>query len=350
MTARRIVFFVALLVCMPLWAEPLGLPSLQVPAENPQSPEKIVLGQLLFHDKRLSGDDTISCASCHKPERAFTDGLAVAKGIDGQSGTRNTPTLLNAAYFSLFFHDGRADSLEQQVLGPLLNALEHGLKDAQSVVDIVRRDKNYQTRFQKVFSVKPGQIRIEHITKAIASYERSLLNGNSAFDRYLFGTDRQAISASAARGLRIFRRKGNCANCHEISWNNALFMDNRFYNIGVGSKMIAPVLDDLIRAVRAGKTVDALSLSERQKSQLGRFNVTGQINDIGKFKTPSLRNIALTGPYMHDGSMATLEEVIEYYDRGGEKNPYLDAAIFPLHLTGQEKQDLVNFLKTLTGS
>ena len=153
------------------------------------------------------------------------------------------------------------------------------------------------------------------------------------------------LSESAARGSRIFRRKGNCANCHEISLNNALFTDNRFYNIGVGFKRLAPVLE---ASDEQGKNPDDLALTDVQHSELGRFNVTKTLADLGKFKTPTLRNIALTAPYMHDGSMKTLEEVIEHYDKGGDKNRFIDAKIFPLHLTQQEKADLVAFMKALT--
>jgi cytochrome c peroxidase len=171
-----------------------------------------------------------------------------------------------------------------------------------------------------------------------------LISGNSPFDRYYFGMDQSAISMSAARGSRIFRRKGNCANCHEISLNNALLTDNRFYNIGVGFKRLAPVLEALI----AGKNPDDLALTDGQRSELGRFNVTKALVDLGKFKTPTLRNIALTAPYMHDGSIKTLEEVIEHYDKGGDKNLFIDAKIFPLHLTQQEKADLLEFMQALT--
>ena len=171
-----------------------------------------------------------------------------------------------------------------------------------------------------------------------------MISVNSPFDRYFFGIDQSVLSESAAGGSRIFRRKGNCANCHEISLNNALFSDNRFYNIGVSFKRLAPVLEALV----AGKNLDDLALTDVQRSELGRFNVTKTLADLGKFKTPTLRNIALTAPYMHDGSMKTLEEVIEHYDKGGDKNRFIDARIFPLHLTQQEKADLVAFMKALT--
>lgn len=347
-------FCAALLLSQVLFAAPpLGLPPVPIPRDNLQSPAKNALGRLLFNDRRFSADGTISCASCHRPELAFADGLPVAQGIRGIDGTRNSPTIINAAYYTRLFLDGRRDSLETQALDPLVNSIEHGLSDHQFVVDVVRKDPDYPARFQAVFDVAADQIAIDHIVKAIASYERTLISGDSSFDRYFFGGDRTALSASAARGLNLFRRKGNCANCHEISWNNALFTDNRFYNIGIGYERLDPPIDayfqGLQQSAKVGTKPGATSLTDVQRSELGRFNVTGVISDTGRFRTPTLRNIDKTGPYMHDGSLKTLEEVVEYYDKGGEKNPYLDPAIFPLKLTEQEKSDLIAFLKSLTG-
>lgn len=328
----------------------LGLPPLTIPADNPQTPKKVALGHRLFNDQRLSSNQSVSCASCHRPDRAFTDGLPVARGVNDQRGTRNTPTVINAAFFNSFFWDGRADNLETQALGPLLNPIEHGLDNHQQIITVVRRDRDYRKRFNRVFGIDGNAIEISHITQALAAYERSLVAGDSAFDRYYFGRDRSRLSESAARGLQLFRRKGNCANCHEISWNNALFTDNRYYNIGIGFQRLDPVLKRLTKQVQNGAALDTLKLTAWQRSELGRFNVTHAAADIGKFKTPSLRNIALTAPYMHDGSKATLAEVIEYYNQGGRHNPWLDAAMYPLHLTDQEKADLEAFLLSLTSS
>ena len=327
----------------------LGLPPLEIPADNPQAPEKIALGKALFHDVRLSGDGTISCASCHQPDRAFSDGLKVAQGIGRQHGLRNTPTVLNAAYYQSLFLDGRAADLEEQALGPLLNPIEHGLKSKQQILSIVNQDDDYRQRLTQIFAIDEKQISVQHIAKAIASFERTLIAGNSAFDRYYFGRDRSELSDSAARGLLIFRRKGNCANCHEISMSHALFSDNRFYNIGIGSKTLKAIIDDFVAAVRQGQDPEQFHLTDKQRAEFGRFNATRIIADIGKFKTPSLRNIALTAPYMHDGSLKTLEEVVEYYDKGGNKNRFQDPAIFPLNLTKQEKADLVAFMRSLNG-
>lgn len=343
----KLLLALAFSVCV--LADPyLGLPPLIIPADNPLSVEKIELGRLLFNDKRFSADGSVSCASCHHADKAFTDGLPVAKGLNGQLGTRNAPTVMNAAFFETLFVDGRASSLEDQALGPFVNPTEHGLESHQAIVDVVQKDSTYSQQFKKVFAVQANDIVIDHVVKAIASYERTLVSGDSPFDRYLFGWDHTALSESAERGLGIFKRKGNCLTCHEISWNNALFTDNRFYNVGVGFKQLAPVLDDLIAYVNQGNNVDDFPLTAIQRSELGRFNATKDLADIGKFKTPTLRNIALTAPYMHDGSMKTLAEVIEHYDKGGDKNRFIDTKIFPLHLTQQEKADLLEFMQALT--
>ncbi len=345
----KYIFTIALVISNVAFADNyLGLPALIIPADNPQTIEKTALGQLLFNEQRFSGDGTISCASCHQKDKAFTDGLKVAQGINQQKGTRNTPTIVNAAFFDRFFLDGRTQSLELQALGPFINTIEHGLENHKKIVDIIRTDTDYKKSFQRIFKLSPDEITIEHVAKAIAGYERTLIAGNSAFDQYYFGRDRTKLSASAARGLLVFRRKGNCANCHEISLNNALFTDNRFYNIGIGIDHIQPILDDLLTLLKQGKDPDQLPLTTQQRSELGRFNVTKQVNDIGKFKTPTLRNIALTAPYMHNGSLQSLAEVIEYYDRGGNQSSYTDPATFPLHLTQQEKTDLLAFLNVLT--
>jgi len=330
-------------------ADPLlGLPELTIPNDNPQSPEKTALGRVLFNDKRFSANGSVSCANCHQSDKAFTDGQPVALGINGQAGQRNAPTVINAAFFETLFLDGRANSLETQALGPMTNPIEHGLADHEVIVAIVQNDPSYVAQFQRVFVVQGKDISINHVVKAIAGYERTLIAGNSAFDRYLFGRDHTAMSDSAVRGLDIFKRKGNCVTCHEISWNNALFTDNRFYNIGVGFKHITPTLSDLVSAINSGKNLNDFPLTSIQRAELARLNVTKNLVDIGKYKTPTLRNIALTAPYMHDGSMKTLEEVIEHYDQGGDKNSFIDTKIFPLHLTQQEKADLLAFMQALT--
>ena len=351
MMKRSLILLVGLVFSTSTFADQnLGLPPLTIPNDNPQSIEKISLGKILFNDNRFSKDGTVSCASCHVVAKSYTDGLAVAKGINGQRGTRNSPTLVNAAFFNTLFLDGRVNSLEEQALGPLVNPIEHGLESHQLIVDVILNDTNYIQQFKKVFDIKKDEITIQHVSKAIASFERTLISGDSLFDRHLFGRDHSALSSSAERGLDVFKRNGNCVTCHEISWNNALFSDNRFYNIGVGFKNLTSILDQFIDDINLGKTPEEIPITAGQRSELGRFNVTKDVKDIGKFKTPTLRNIALTAPYMHDGSFKTLEEVIEYYDKGGDKNHFIDSKIFPLHLTQQEKTDLLEFMKSLTSS
>ncbi len=325
----------------------LGLPSLVIPLDNLQTADKIALGKKIFNDPQFSQTGNISCANCHLKELAFTDGKKTATGISGLIGTRNSPTIVNAAFFEKLFIDGRANSLEDQALQPMLNEIEHGLKNTQEILAIVLKNQHYKQQIQKIFNVAEQDIDSTHIAKAIASFERSLISGNSKFDQYYFAQDRSQLSKSAARGLLVFKRKGNCANCHEISWDNALFTDNRFYNIGVGSKILQAIENKLVAALKKSENYP---LNTQETSELGRFNVTRIIKDIGKFKTPTLRNIALTAPYMHDGSLETLEDVIEYYDKGGDKNLFLDPAIFPLHLTDEEKMDLVEFMKSLTSA
>jgi cytochrome c peroxidase len=351
MMKRSLILLIGLVFITNTFADQkLGLPPLTIPNDNSQSIEKISLGKLLFNDIRFSKDGSVSCASCHVVAKTYTDGLGVAKGINGQQGTRNSPTLVNAAFFNTLFLDGRANSLEEQALGPLVNPIEHGLESHQLIVDVILNDTNYIQQFKKVFDIKKDEITIQHVSKAIASFERTIISGDSPFDRYLFGRDHSALSSSAERGLDVFKRNGNCVTCHEISWNNALFSDNRFYNIGVGFKNLTQILDDFIADIRLGKKPEEFPLTSQQRSELGRFNVTKDVNDIGKFKTPTLRNIALTAPYMHDGSFKTLEEVIEHYDKGGDKNHFIDSKIFPLNLTKQEKADLLEFMKSLTSS
>lgn len=346
---KLLLLIITVLYSVNIRANPmLGLPELAVPAGNPQTGEKIALGKLFFRDARFSADGTISCASCHQETLAFTDGLPTAVGFRHQAGRRNTPTLLNAAFYNTLFLDGRADNLESQALGPLLNPAEHGLKNFDNLLAIVRNDKEYSEPVGKAFGTAADKVTMEHIVKAIAAYERTLIAGDSAFDRYLFAGDKSALTASAERGLSIFQGKGNCVTCHEISWNNALFTDNRFYNIGVGFKRLAPLLDAIRQLAKDGKNPDELPLNAAQRSELGRLNVTKQLADLGRFRTPTLRNIALTAPYMHDGSMKTLAEVIEHYDKGENPAGYTDPKIFPLHLTRQEKQDLVAFMNSLT--
>ena len=284
---------------------PLGLDAyLPVPEDNPLTKEKAALGRELFFETRLSRDGSLSCATCHDPKRAFTDGRPVAIGVFGRKGTRRAPTLINRAYGKAFFWDGRNATLEEQVVQPILNPAEMDLPLDEAVA---RLQPHY-----------PG-LTTRTLSHALASYVRTILSGDSPFDRYVAG-DREALSEDARLGLRIFRGKGNCTSCH-LGPN---LTDERFHNTGVG-------------------------YSDERFADLGRALVSKLPEDEGAFKTPTLREIARTAPYMHDGTLATLDDVVEEYDRGGKRNPRLDPEIRPLHLTPEEKRALVVFLRALSG-
>jgi cytochrome c peroxidase len=349
-----VLFLIVVVWVAPFWADeiPLGLPQVPIPADNPQTPAKIALGKRLFEDKRFSADGTVSCANCHDPAKAFADGLPIAEGIKKLKGTRNAPTVIDAAYYEAQFWDGRRPSLEEQAKDPFLNPVEQGLTSHEPILETIRKDPSYPTAFRNVFGIEAKDITIDHVVKAIASFERTVISGDSPLDRYLYGGDKTAISESAIRGLEIYRVKGRCQDCHTIGQTNAIFTDNKFHNVGVGFKRIQPRMMQIANAFRKakqeGKDIDKSILGDQEVSELGRFVVTLQPSDIGRFKTPTLRNVAVTAPYMHDGSLKTLEEVVDLYDKGGENNPLLDSGIRPLNLTDQEKADLVAFLKSLT--
>jgi len=295
----------------------------------------------------LSSDGSISCASCHQPKQAFTDGRALAQGVGKKIGTRNTPTVLNAAFNTSQFWDGRRATLETQALDPIVNPREHGLKDHTALLNFLRRDASYAAGFRKAFNITPKEMRTEHVSQAIASYERTLIVGDTPFDRYAFKGDKSSLSPSAERGLSLFKGAAQCASCHTIDKNDALLTDNQFHSLSVGLMRIQPRLPMLTtRLVQASKhegNLDQAVLSDEDIAELGRFALTLKPTDIGKFRTPSLRNVALTAPYMHDGSIATLEEAVEQeiYYRSAETGR-------PLILTPAEKVDLVEFLKALT--
>ena len=304
---------------------PLGLPPVPVPSDNPLTAEAISLGRLLYYDPALSVDGTVACATCHNPALGFTDNKVLSNGVQGKTGTRNAPTVVNSAYYTSQFWDGRAATLEAQAAGPMANPVEmaHTLP---GVVEHLQKDATYRDEFKKAWGT--DQISIEMVTKSIASFERTVVSGNSPFDRYYYGGDKKALSLSAQRGLKLFvnPKKGNCQVCHTIGAKFALFTDNKFHNLGVG-------------ADTRGEFVDK-----------GRYAETKTDADIGAFKTPSLRNCTETAPYMHDGSMPDLKAVIDHYIGGGNSNPHLDKEMHSLDfLTRQERADLLAFLKSLTG-
>jgi cytochrome c peroxidase len=298
---------------------PFGLEETKVviPEDNPLTKEKVELGRLLFFDKRLSQDNTIACANCHLAKFAFTDGKPVSTGIRGQKGGRSAPASINRVFSSAQFWDGRAATLEAQSVGPFTNPIEHGFANYDVMMAKMMKIPGYRKLFMQVFG--EDKITIDNVGKAIASFQRTVLSGNSPADRFDQGQEEGAISAAAQHGLILFREKARCTKCHS-GFN---FTDEKFHNLGLG-------WDD-------------------NKVDLGRYMVTKNAEDIGAFKTPTLREIARSAPYTHDGRFKTLEEVVNFYNQGGVKNPHQDPLIIPLDLTDEEKGDLVAFLHTLNG-
>ncbi len=303
---------------------PLGLPPLPVPANNPPTADTVALGRRLYYDPVLSSDNTISCASCHGPQMGFTDTHPVSLGVGAKKGSRHSPTVINSAYNYLQFWDGRAPSLEEQAKGPIANPVEM----ASTHADVVKRlqaDPKYVAQFKQAWGT--DQITIDLVAKSIASFERTVLSGNSPFDRFYYGHDKKALSASAQRGLKLFMnpKKGNCAVCHTIGKDYALFTDNKFHNLGIGADTKGDMTD------------------------VGRFEQTKNEADWGAFKTPTLRNIAQRAPFMHDGTFPTLKDALGHYIGGGNFNPHLDKEIHALDfLTFDERDDLLAFMEALT--
>jgi cytochrome c peroxidase len=342
---------------------PLGLPPIPVPADNPQTPEKIALGDKLFNDKRFSATREVSCETCHKVKKAFTDSPlrtseGIKKGGKALTGTRNAPTVVNAAYFDVQFWDGRSPSLEDQSQHPFINPVEMALKDHQPILKIVRKDPEYVKAFQQVFGKKGAQVTMREVQQAIAAFERTQVAGDSPFDRHFYGGDAKALTDAQKRGFDLYVNEGRCVSCHVIEQTQALFTDNRFHNIGVGINDIQKDVPDLAGAFLQAKAtlaeVDVKVLGDKRTSELGRFAISRDLEGLGAFKTPTLRNVAVTPPYMHDGSLATLKDVVVHYNNGGVTkegdpvNDFLSGGIRPLNLTEQEIDDLVSFMEALT--
>ncbi|MGO9466235.1 MAG: cytochrome-c peroxidase [Isosphaeraceae bacterium] len=324
-------------VTVPAGLQPLT-PKIYVPAANPLTKGKYELGRQLYFDARISLDGTVSCATCHNPVKGWTDGMPVSIGIAGQTGGRSAPSVLNTTYGKTMFWDGRAPSLEGQAQGPIQNPVEMGKQTYPQIVERLRKIAGYREQFQKVFGT---DVTLDGMAKAIATFERvAALSGNSRYDKYNAG-DNKALSDSEKRGQVLFgltlnsdddfkpgvvRQKAKCSLCH-VGFN---FTDEQFHNLGIG-------WDE-----KTGKFAD-----------LGRWKIDpigAKLDaDLGAFKTPTLRDIEKTAPYMHDGSLATLEQVIEHYDKGGNPNPSLDTDMKKLELTSQEKGDVLAFMKALTG-
>jgi cytochrome c peroxidase len=313
---------------------PLGLPPVPIPADNPPTKETVALGRKLFFDPLLSRDGSLSCASCHDPKRGFADPNRVSSGVNKLVGNRQAPTVLNAAYNDFQFWDGRAQTLEEQAGGPVENPVEF----AHSLAGVERKlmaSPKYADLFAKAWG--PGRITWEMAAKSIASYERTLVSGNSPFDRYYYGGDKTAMNESAIRGLKFYLnpslKSANCVSCHRIDEKFSTFTEARFHNTGVAWDPNTLTITDF-----------------------GRSAITGNAKQTGAFHTKTLRNIALTAPYMHDGSMKTLEEVVDFYFNGGRPNPALSNDMpapglpdIPKDQQDQAKKDIVEFLKALTG-
>jgi cytochrome c peroxidase len=328
--------------------DPVAWASIYVPAGNELTADRIALGRKLYFDTRLSKDGTLACATCHDVSRGFTDHRSVSEGIGDHLGKRSAPTTMNAALLQSQFWDGRAPSLEEQAKLPILNPIEMGHPDAASAMAAVNTDPAYAGLFQKAYGRAPNY---DDLGRAIASFERTLIFLDAPFDRFA-GGDGSAISAAAQRGLDLFNGKARCVSCHMINSSNPLGTDNLFHNIGVSARkqnfeaLAAKALGVLKENSDTG-ALDKLAI-ETDMSELGRFLVTKKRADVGAFKTEQLRNVGLTAPYMHDGSLKTLWDVMDHYNKGGETNAYLDGGIEPLNLSEREINDVVAFLFTLT--
>jgi cytochrome c peroxidase len=331
----------------------LGLPPLEVSQNDSSVAARVGLGRRLFMDRRLSRNGTMSCGMCHIPEQGFTTNeMATTIGIEGRSLRRNAPTVLNVGFQHTLFHDGRETSLERQIWGPLLAADEMGNASRAAVVARVSALPDYPAAFARVFP--SAGINEDTIAAALASYERMLVAANSRFDRWFFAGESSALSAVERDGFQLFRGKAGCSSCHIVGERDALFTDHRFHNTGVGW-VHANAASQAVSVPLGGGATTEVSRAEMAAlfggnlHDEGRFEVTRLQQDRWAYKTPSLRNVALTAPYMHDGSLATLREVIEFYARGGIDNPGKDRLLQPLHLSLEEKQALEAFLRALTG-
>jgi len=323
---------------------PADLYARSIPADNQQTPAKIALGQALFVEQRLSADNLQHCEGCHNYALGFTDQKRTSVGIDNQTGRRNAPTILNAMFNTSFFWDGRAATLEEQAKSPILNPIEMGMKSPDEVVAKIQAMPQYREAFERVFG---REVNFDDIARALASYERTQFSFDSPFDHYVAG-ENDAIDESAKRGWKIFNGSGRCISCHAWSRERPLFNDGRFHNVGVSA---GAALTHNATAIRAGRedstNLDRLA-TDSGMSDLGRYLVTRKPANIGAFRTPDLRNLLVTQPYFHDGSAATLWDVVANFNRGGTRNPYLDAAMVPLDLSKADEDDLVAFLATLT--
>lgn len=334
---------------LPLGVSP-ELYGIAVPPDRVPAPDAAALGARLFRDKRLSADNTVSCDTCHDVDKGFTDhrpDSATSGGVGGAHGTRNAPTVLNALFQASQFWDGRAATLEDQAKLPILNPVEMGQKTPEDVVAKLRTLPEYAQDFQRIYG---HPTTYDDLASAIAAFERTQYSGNSPFDRFMAG-NASSIDDNAKRGWALFNGKARCSDCHAFNSVSPLFSDQKFHNIGIAAhkQNFTDLARKAIGIVQSADTkqIDELAL-QTDYSELGRFLVTKKDDDIGAFKTETLRNIGVTGPYMHDGSLTTLWDVIDHYNKGGVPNPYLDGGMQRLGLSENEIDDLVAFLFTLT--
>ena len=330
---------------------PVAMTRAVIPADNPQTPEKISLGQKLFFDRRLSVNGTVSCSTCHDPALAFTDRKPTSVGVEGRVGQRNAPTVLNALYNKTQFWDGRVNTLEEQAALPIVNSVEMGHPNLDAAVAQIAAVEEYQQAFRVVFGRPPNGA---DLVRAIASYERTQLSFDSPFDHFIAG-DKNAIDDSAKRGWELFNNQARCNKCHALTDTTrdvTNLIDNDFHNIGVliVQHKVVPLARQAEELIKTGDTpaIDQAAI-QTDMSALGRFLITKHEKDIASFKTPNIRNVLVTGPYFHDGSQETLWDVMDHYNKGaGLQDPYLDQDIQPLALTESDIDDLVAFMASLT--
>ena len=320
-----------------------------IPKDNEITPARIALGRKLYFEPKLSADGTVSCATCHDVTRGFSDQIPTSEGIGGQFGRRNSPTTMNVTLLHTMFWDGRSPTVDHQAMQPIINPIEMGMEDNEAVIIAgIKDDPEYQKMFQEAYGRK---INFQDIGRAIAAFERTLNFLDSPFRRYMSG-DKNAISADAVEGWKLFNREGRCMTCHPMSPSNPLGTDNKFHNIGIAAAhqdfpQLAAEAVKILQQDSSDKALDELALAT-DYTELGRFTVTHDTHEIGAFRTPMLLNVGITGPYMHDGSLKTLWDVIDHYNAGGEPNLFLDGGMEPLNLTDRQVDQLVAFLFTLT--
>ena len=335
-------------------APQLGLPALPREIIEQVDRNKIELGRKLFFDRRLSRNKTMSCAMCHIPEQGFSSNeVSRPIGFEGRAIKRNAPTILNIAFAKRLFWDARENQLAQQAWSPLLAANEMNNASIGAVIEVIKGDPEYRSLFEKAFHQAPDML---NVGQAIAQYQRSLIAANSRFDQWLYGNIESALSKQEIAGYELFIGKASCSSCHTINRNNALLTDQNLHNTGLGySNSMSTNSGTITVQLAPGITTQVeqsviQSVGGIKENDLGRYEVTAKPSDRWKFKTPSLRNVELTAPYMHDGSFKSLDEVLAFYNDGGVKHELLSPLIRRLNLSKLEQGQIVSFLKALTGS